>query len=236
MKKRKKTMTIKKFENIKENNSPGFYNQNQEMIDNNKVFDLRKNYERTYNYQTNDKIDHGDFVTTVVGTTNQEKDKLLKIAKWIYEVFEDTAKVSSDFDDMCFYNVFDFAYSYLLNNYNEIYTVFGKSLNDEEKKTVCVLVLCLFYENYLKNEIFQMMREKIEKNKKGNVLLETCLKTGITPGEAIKIFFEVSPPSKRIERMIKKNKEYFKKKYGKDWERILYATAWKQYNRMKNKD
>lgn len=42
---------------------------------------------------------------------------------------------------------------------------------------------------------------------------------------------EVAPPSEKIERFIKKNKKAFRERYGKDWERILYATAWKMYNK-----
>lgn len=34
-----------------------------------------------------------------------------------------------------------------------------------------------------------------------------------------------------IERWIRKNKSKFKAKYGKDYEQILYATAWELHNR-----
>jgi hypothetical protein len=34
-----------------------------------------------------------------------------------------------------------------------------------------------------------------------------------------------------MERWIRKNKSKFKSKYGKDWEQILYATAWELHNR-----
>lgn len=40
---------------------------------------------------------------------------------------------------------------------------------------------------------------------------------------------EVAPPGKKAEEFITKNKAAFKKRYGKDWERALYATAWKQF-------
>lgn len=42
---------------------------------------------------------------------------------------------------------------------------------------------------------------------------------------------EVAPPSKESESWIKKNKKRFKEKYGKDWEKVLYATAWKNYHK-----
>ncbi len=40
---------------------------------------------------------------------------------------------------------------------------------------------------------------------------------------------EKAPPGVKAERFIKQNKEKFKKRYGKNWERILYATAWKMF-------
>jgi hypothetical protein len=39
---------------------------------------------------------------------------------------------------------------------------------------------------------------------------------------------EVAPPG--MEDWIKSRKPEFKKRYGKDWEKVLYATAWKQHN------
>ena len=44
-----------------------------------------------------------------------------------------------------------------------------------------------------------------------------------------KEMMEKAPPGEKAERFIKQNKESFKKRYGKDWERVLYATAWKQF-------
>jgi hypothetical protein len=46
--------------------------------------------------------------------------------------------------------------------------------------------------------------------------------------ESVKVK-EKAPPGKKAEDFIKNNKESFKKRYGKDWERVLYATAWKQF-------
>jgi hypothetical protein len=45
---------------------------------------------------------------------------------------------------------------------------------------------------------------------------------------------EKAPPGEKAERFIKSNKESFKKRYGKDWERVLYATAWKQFGESAN--
>lgn len=41
---------------------------------------------------------------------------------------------------------------------------------------------------------------------------------------------EVAPPDKDIESWIRKNKTKFKDRYGNDYEKYLYATAWKKYN------
>jgi hypothetical protein len=44
----------------------------------------------------------------------------------------------------------------------------------------------------------------------------------------LKTFTESAPPG--MEDWIKKRKPEFKKRYGDDWESVLYATAWKQKN------
>ncbi len=38
---------------------------------------------------------------------------------------------------------------------------------------------------------------------------------------------EVAPPGKDAEEFIKNSKDKFKKRYGDNWEKVLYATAWK---------
>lgn len=48
--------------------------------------------------------------------------------------------------------------------------------------------------------------------------------------------YEKAPPDKSIEDdFIKPNKSRFRRMYGDDWEQILYATAWKIYNRKNKK-
>lgn len=42
------------------------------------------------------------------------------------------------------------------------------------------------------------------------------------------ILLERTPPG--MEDWVKEMKPEFKKRYGKDWKRVLYATAWEQYN------
>lgn len=41
--------------------------------------------------------------------------------------------------------------------------------------------------------------------------------------------FEKAPPGKKAEHFVRKNKTAFKQRYGKDWARYLYGTAWKQF-------
>ena len=40
---------------------------------------------------------------------------------------------------------------------------------------------------------------------------------------------ESAPPGKEAEDWIMKNKSRFKDEYGDDWEKVLYATAWKMF-------
>ena len=40
---------------------------------------------------------------------------------------------------------------------------------------------------------------------------------------------EEAPPGDKAERFIRKNKADFKERYGENWERVLYATAWKNF-------
>lgn len=44
---------------------------------------------------------------------------------------------------------------------------------------------------------------------------------------------EVAPPSKESEKWISKVKDKFKKQYGEDWKQVLYAAAWKRFNKSK---
>ncbi|NBP74151.1 MAG: hypothetical protein EBU57_13575, partial [Alphaproteobacteria bacterium] len=48
------------------------------------------------------------------------------------------------------------------------------------------------------------------------------------PSLQLKRIDEAAPPGQ--EDWIKDRKAEFKKRYGKDWEKVLYATAWKQHN------
>lgn len=45
---------------------------------------------------------------------------------------------------------------------------------------------------------------------------------------------ESAPPDKEIEDWIVSVKPEFKKQYGSEWEKVLYAKAWKQYKEKHN--
>lgn len=45
---------------------------------------------------------------------------------------------------------------------------------------------------------------------------------------------ESAPPGKEAKDFISNSKSEFKKKYGKDWEKKLYATAWKKFGESNN--
>lgn len=43
--------------------------------------------------------------------------------------------------------------------------------------------------------------------------------------------YESAPPGDKAERFITKNKEAFRKRYGADWEQVLYAVAHKLFSK-----
>lgn len=71
----------------------------------------------------------------------------------------------------------------------------------------------------------ELAREKVNKRVAG------MTKAAMTMKE--ETLNEVAPPGKKAEDFIKKNKEKFKKQYGKRWQEVLYATAWKQFGPKK---
>lgn len=42
-------------------------------------------------------------------------------------------------------------------------------------------------------------------------------------------FNEVAPNNPKAEEFIMKNKMAFRKRYGEDWKKVLYSTAWKLF-------
>ena len=45
--------------------------------------------------------------------------------------------------------------------------------------------------------------------------------------------FEKAPDNPKAEEFITKNKASFRKRYGDNWERVLYSTAWKLFGDKK---
>lgn len=100
----------------------------------------------------------------------------------------------------------------------------------------------MLLEELLKKEnIFNFFQRKLkEGNSLEESLVETCLYYSKTPDEVIDELREAAPPCKKAEDFIKDAKEDFKKRYGKRWEQVLYATAWKLFSddpecKLKNK-
>jgi len=78
------------------------------------------------------------------------------------------------------------------------------------------------FEVYMRNFIDLIQVPKISESfsNKGSFLLE------------LHNLNEKSPPSEKAEKFIKSSKKDFKKRYGKNWKRVLYATAWKNFDKM----
>lgn len=72
----------------------------------------------------------------------------------------------------------------------------------------------------------------LELDKKSNntmtSLVETALTHSLSLADVISLL-EVAPPGKTAEKWIKDRKSEFKDRYGKDWQRVLYSTAWKRF-------
>lgn len=88
------------------------------------------------------------------------------------------------------------------------------------------------YREFNKNKEFRRLSRFLKNLDDNGVILSGILLEKIFPSKVNLI--EVAPPSKKIEKFINDSKESFRKRYGKAWKKILYATAWKKYNMMKN--
>lgn len=64
-----------------------------------------------------------------------------------------------------------------------------------------------------------------------SAILETSLSLGITYEDVAKVIMESAPPCPKAEKFIKSAKKSFKKRYGKRWKQVLYATAWKKFSK-----
>lgn len=68
------------------------------------------------------------------------------------------------------------------------------------------------------------------RNRQGDIFYVARGRVQDIPSTSLK---EVAPPDKDSENWIKKNKEKFKKKYGKNYAKFLYGKAWNNYNGKK---
>lgn len=94
----------------------------------------------------------------------------------------------------------------------------------------------MLLEELLKKEKLENYLEK--KIKEGLTLeesiIDTCIYYGKTPKEVIKVIYESAPSCPEAEDFIKNAKEDFKKRYGKKWKQVLYATAWSIFGKRKD--
>lgn len=190
----------------------GGYGQNQEPFGKN-VYDQRKRMEKTLSVNLN-----GDNnIDTIFTKSDIECEKSIydKISEWIYDkVLLNVSSIHEGFEKV---------YFFIINNCQEIYKIFGKSLNDEEKKLITIKTLEKLDEKLKVEKINDIISS-------GNYnLMDFSIDTGIRLDEAYQKIMERAPKSAKAERFIKKSKEYFKKKYGKRWKNVLYATAWKLF-------
>lgn len=79
-----------------------------------------------------------------------------------------------------------------------------------------------------KNKVQQVFSKKMENTVPIIALTETALEFNLSLDNLINLL-EVAPPGKKAENWIKSVKDTFKKRYGKDWQKVLYSTAWKKF-------
>lgn len=198
----------------------GFYGQNQEKIDNKKVFDFRKKLEFSHDGDINDRKYSDLFCFNT--ENSQREDVLDEIAKWLYK------KILFNVDNLA--EGFEKIYWFVLNNTQEIYEIFGKSLDDEERKIVLTKSL-----DILNNRLKDVLTENILKScHNKSQLVDFATKNGISLNEAFVKIMERAPKNPKAEKFIKKSKSEFKKRYGDRWKEVLYATAWKMFGESDN--
>lgn len=196
----------------------GCYGQNQEPMGKD-VYDNRKSMEKTLSVNLNG-INNTDIVFTN-SESNCEENIYDKISDWIYDkVLLNVSSIHEGFEKV---------YFFIINNCQEIYKIFGKSLSDDEKKLILLKTL-------------EKLDERLKMEKINDVissenynLLDFSINTGIKLDEAYQKIMERAPKVAKAERFIKNSKEYFKKRYGKRWKNILYATAWKLFGEKEKK-
>ena len=90
-----------------------------------------------------------------------------------------------------------------------------------------------------KNSEARAIREQIEDEKKKIYERYSGLDAPIDLNEEFDHYiYEVSPPEGPARRFSKKAKvkKDFEKRYGPDWKKVFYGTAWKMYNKAKNEE
>lgn len=77
------------------------------------------------------------------------------------------------------------------------------------------------------------LRRKDLKKSLAEKLIEALEEERFNVAESV--LTEKAPPDDEIEKWIKDVKPEFKKEYGDDWEKVLYAKAWNKYNEKHGK-
>lgn len=116
---------------------------------------------------------------------------------------------------------------------NMIYSLTNdeKRLYDELKKNSTIYNKdCSEYDNNVLLNMVSKGYVKRCKNRNGEIFYVARGRVKDVPSTSLK---EVAPPDKDSENWIKKNKEKFKKKYGKNYAKFLYGKAWNNYNGKK---
>lgn len=85
----------------------------------------------------------------------------------------------------------------------------------------------------LGSELVNKLRDEFPEQKWGPVEWGMMTPDGLKLRRALD---ESIPPSEKAKRFIKKAKKSFRNRYGKNWERALYATAWKHFGESAGDD
>ena len=78
------------------------------------------------------------------------------------------------------------------------------------------------------NKLQETFLKKVENISPIIALTETALEHNVSLNDLMELL-EVAPPGNKAEKWIKSVKKDFKDRYGDDWQRVLYSTAWKKF-------
>lgn len=87
---------------------------------------------------------------------------------------------------------------------------------------------------FQRKNLLESFEEYSDNSSPIEALTKIALENNLTIEEASNKLVEVAPKNSKAEDFIKSAKDSFKKRYGKNWERVLYATAWKKFKESKN--